>query len=97
MRVVRLITFNKDCIVHSFATSACHHWPRGPNQDSSQKWRDFLKDNQKGDNQEIIAETNFGNIRLDSMNKTDKTAASTAITTTFNSKPLNNSTESNVG
>ena len=91
MRVAhRLITINKNCIVQSscFATSACSRWPRASKDDRTglEKWKKYL-DSDKADISEqtddVVAETNFGTIRLDSMNVRNGSPQSSAANVAY--------------
>ena len=95
MRVAhRLITINKNCIVQSsgFATSACLRWPRAPKDDrrESQKWKQYLddKDTRLEQSDDVVAETRFGTIRLDSMNVKANSTPVTEDAYTYSAKPV---------
>ena len=94
MRVAvhRLITINKNCIGQSsgFATSACLRWPRAPREDriESLKWKQYLdKTPRLEESDDVVAETTFGSIRLDSMNAKQYSTPVTNSTYTYSAKP----------
>ena len=67
-KIIHLLPLTRHGTSKLFSTTMCKSLPRAPST-SSPKWKDFVNRKDPGEEGENVVSTNFGGIRLDSMNE----------------------------
>jgi hypothetical protein len=67
-KIIHLLPLTRYGTNKLFSTTVCRTLPRAPSTSSS-KWKDFVNRKDPGEEGENLVSTNFGGVRLDSMNE----------------------------